>query len=72
MQESLTQLRKKEYPAGEHPEEECMYRKRNYKKIKKSAAGTAPILEISIISPDQQSTWRKISIFSPAQQSHLA
>jgi hypothetical protein len=26
MQESFTQLRKKEYPAGEHPEEEyCMY-----------------------------------------------
>jgi hypothetical protein len=33
MQESLTQLRKKEYPAGEHPEEEYrMYRKKNYKK----------------------------------------
>jgi hypothetical protein len=30
MQESLTQLRKKEYPAGEHPEEEygiCIVRK---------------------------------------------
>jgi hypothetical protein len=40
MQESpLTQLRKKEYPAGEHPEEEyCMYRQRNYKINKKSAA----------------------------------
>jgi hypothetical protein len=32
MQESLTQLRRKEYPAGEHPEEdECMYRMQNDK-----------------------------------------
>jgi hypothetical protein len=38
MQESLTQLRKKEYPAGEHPEEDkYMYRKKNYKINKKSA-----------------------------------
>jgi hypothetical protein len=41
MQESRTQLRKKEYPAGEHPEEEyCTYRRRNYKKINKKSAGS--------------------------------
>jgi hypothetical protein len=39
MQELLTQLRKKEYPAGEHSEEEyCMYR-REITKINKKSAG---------------------------------
>jgi hypothetical protein len=44
MQESLSQLRKKENPAGEHPEEECIVREITKQIIR--APGTAPLLSL--------------------------